>query len=125
MRNYKITNFLCDETYGGVMTMSDLEDLNDGVQKYALKTLEKHYGVDRPYVQTELPLDEFFPRYMFIAWLDGDIFDDDRNVDEEGDEYHGHHLFVLGFTNSPRTCVDDIYKMGDENFNTKAHGFFY
>jgi len=121
MRNYEISNFLCDKTYGGVYAMTDMKKVNKMVVKTAKKTLEKHYGQGRPYkFESDLNLKYTFKRYMFIAWLDGKIKNSSTIED-----YHGHHLFVIGFTNSPETCVDDIYEMGDKYFNTDAIGFYY
>ena len=117
MRNYSITNFLCDQTYGGVYCFSNLGVLNDTMKSHSMLTLEKHYGTDRPYVTEVEPSNESFPAYMFIAWLDG-------NVEMSGDlDYDGHYLFVIGFTDNPRNCVSDIYRMGDKYFEAKAQGY--
>jgi len=128
MRNYTITNFLCDQTYGGIYAMGDLDETNKHVLEYSLKTLSKHYGSNRPYIQEQAKEGEYLRKYLYIAWLDGELpleDNDPRNFDESGDEVHGFHLFVIGFTDSPENCVDDIYAMGDESFDKLAKGFFY
>jgi len=128
MRNYTITNFLCDKTYGGVMCFSDMASLNDTMIHSSLLTLEKHYGTNRPFETEMFPSKEGYPKHMFIAWLEGtpDIDEKDpRNFDEDGDEVHGFHLFVIGFTSNPETCVDDIYRMGDKYFEEKSKGFLF
>ena len=128
MRNFTIENFLCDKTYGGIWTASDLDETNEHVLKYSLKTLEKHYGSDRPYIQEQAKKGEQLRKYMYIAWLSGELpleETDPRNFDESGNEVHGFHLFVIGFTDSPENCVDDINAMGDETFDKLAKGFFY
>jgi hypothetical protein len=123
-RNYQITNFLCDQTYGGVYAFSDFKELNQRVKHYSLKTLEKHYGTGRAYY-SEIPddYDYGFKPYMFIAWLSND--NEGEEVDEAGDEFHGKDLFVIGFTDKPETCVQDIYRMGDEYFKEYSRGFYF
>ena len=49
--------------------------------------------------------------------------EDLRNKSEEGCEWMGHHLFVIGFTDNPENCVSDIYRMGDKHFEAKAQGY--
>lgn len=118
-RHYSITHFLCDSTYGFQFTYIPYEELNEMVRQRAPLTLEKHYGTERPYI-SEIPefSKEPLKKYMFIAWLDGIS----PNGDEDTD---GDHLFVIGLTDFPETCVGDIYRMGDEYFDKLAKGYYY
>jgi hypothetical protein len=121
---YSIENLICDRTYGGIYTMSDIVEVNNLVQESALANLEKSYGDFRPtYSEVPRDFDGTFPPFIFIAWLSDDNFESE--VDEEGDEYDGKHLFVIGFTEKLENLVDDIKRMGDKYFDKFSVGFFH
>lgn len=121
-----IENLICYKTYGGFWEFdpNEIATLNDTLGKDAVDKLEKSYGDGRP-IFTEFTEDytEFYPEYTFIAWLDDENWEDE--TDEDGDKYHGKHLFVIGLTDSIENLQRDILKLGDERFEECSQGYFY
>jgi len=121
MRDYKITNFLCDSTYGGWFTMNSIREVNETIIDLLPETLEKHYGKNRNYIIEDIDTKKMFKQYVYIAWLESPFLEGETVHDEECD---GFNLFLIGFTDSPENCVEDIYKFGDRVFITKAEPFW-
>ena len=124
-RNFKIVNLVCDSTYEGTFFIHNLHKTNESIINLLPLSLKKHYGNVDYYIQ-EVDLSSPLKNYVYFAWLDGSIETEDGNryFNEHGEKYDSHELFLIGFTDSPETCIQDIYFLGDKVFNDKAKGYF-